>query len=59
MSLLQSICRQQRNVKKLIATYKDIELLIRIGEYATGQDPVADRAIKNWNAIQSFRQQKN
>ncbi|AXC81864.1 EscN/YscN/HrcN family type III secretion system ATPase [Salmonella enterica subsp. salamae] len=44
--------------KKLIATYKDIELLIRIGEYATGQDPVADRAIKNWNAIQSFRQQK-
>lgn len=44
--------------KKLIATYKDIELLIRIGEYSTGQDPFADRAIKNWNAIQSFRQQK-
>ncbi len=38
--------RAAAECKKLIATYKNIELLIRIGEYTMGQDPEADKAIK-------------
>ena len=49
--------RAAAECKKLIATYKNIELLIRIGEYTMGQDPEADKAIKNRKAIQSFIQQ--
>ncbi|EHU23945.1 putative ATP synthase yscN domain protein [Escherichia coli DEC3D] len=41
--------RAAAECKKLIATYKNVELLIRIGEYTMGQDPEADKAIKIGN----------
>ncbi|MFV2162357.1 EscN/YscN/HrcN family type III secretion system ATPase, partial [Escherichia coli] len=49
--------RAAAECKKLIATYNNVELLIRIGEYTMGQDPEADKAIKNRKLIQSFIQQ--
>ena len=49
--------RAAAECKKLIATYKNVELLIRIGEYTMGQDPEADKAIKNRKLIQNFIQQ--
>ena len=33
------------NFRELLARYQEIELLIRLGEYKSGSDPVADRAV--------------
>nr|WP_071844111.1 FliI/YscN family ATPase [Edwardsiella anguillarum] len=53
--------REQSNaaatLKSMIATYKDVELLLRIGEYKHGEDPQVDRAIHLWPQIQSFCRQ--
>ncbi len=32
-------------LRKLQAAWKDIELLVRVGEYQTGQDPESDEAL--------------
>ncbi len=39
------------NFRELLARYQEIELLIRLGEYKPGGDPVADRAV-------NFRQEQ-
>ncbi len=44
-------------LRKLMAKYQEIELLLQIGEYKAGVDPHADRAIKKMNAINAFLQQ--
>lgn len=57
IDVLASISRVMSNVvtpehrkaalkfRELLARYQEIELLIRLGEYKTGGDPVADRAV--------------
>ena len=38
-------------MRELLAKYREIELLIRIGEYKQGSDPAADEAIRKIDAI--------
>jgi type III secretion protein N (ATPase) len=44
-------------LRSLMAKYKEIELLIRVGEYQAGSDPEADEAIAKINAIKSMVKQ--
>lgn len=41
-------------VRAMLARYADIELLLKMGEYSHGSDPLADEAIHKREAIQSF-----
>lgn len=41
-------------LRSLIARHREIELLIRVGEYRAGSDPLADEAIAKLPAIQAF-----
>lgn len=41
-------------LRRLMATYQDIELLVRVGEYQQGQDPEADEAIARQADIRQF-----
>jgi type III secretion protein N (ATPase) len=45
-------------IKRLMAKYKDIELLVQIGEYKSGSDVIGDRAVKKISAIKLFLQQQ-
>lgn len=45
-------------IKRLMAKYKDIELLVQIGEYKSGSDIIGDRAVKKIGAIKLFLQQQ-
>ena len=45
-------------VRDMLARYRDTELLIRIGEYKKGNDPVTDEAIEKNKAINEFLKQK-
>jgi type III secretion protein N (ATPase) len=45
-------------VRQLIARYDEIELLLRVGEYRQGSDPLADEACRKIAAIHSFLRQK-
>lgn len=38
-------------LREWMAKYEEVELLIKIGEYQKGQDPIADRAIEKKDAI--------
>ena len=44
-------------MRRLMAKYNEIELLIRVGEYKTGMDAEADEAIRKVEQIRSFLQQ--
>lgn len=44
-------------LRQLMARYADIELLVRVGEYKAGSDPLADEAMTKIDAINSFLQQ--
>lgn len=44
-------------VRKLMAKYKDVELLVKIGEYKPGSDPEADEAIEKMPQIKAFLRQ--
>lgn len=46
-----------RQFRSQWAKYQEIELLLQVGEYQEGQDAIADLAIKNRPAMQSFLQQ--
>ncbi|WP_221303403.1 type III secretion system ATPase SctN [Pseudomonas sp. JAI115] len=41
-------------LRRLMAAYKEIELLVRVGEYQHGQDPQADEALACHAAIRQF-----
>ncbi len=41
-------------VNALLAAYQDVELLVKIGEYASGSDPQSDRAIEKLPDINAF-----
>ena len=43
-----------RSVRRLVATYTDMEELIRIGAYAAGADPETDRAIRLNDKLNDF-----
>ncbi|MCY0387282.1 type III secretion system ATPase SctN [Robbsia sp. Bb-Pol-6] len=44
-------------VRELMAKYDEIELLLKIGEYQSGADPVTDEAIAKHDAILAFLKQ--
>lgn len=44
-------------VRRLLARYAEIELLVRVGEYRAGTDPLADEAIRKIEAIRDFLRQ--
>ncbi|MEH5891480.1 FliI/YscN family ATPase [Enterobacter roggenkampii] len=45
-------------MRTLLSVFRDIELLVRVGEYKKGQDAEADMALARWPLIQKFLQQK-
>lgn len=46
-----------RKVVSWLATYADVELLVKVGEYKKGSDAEADIAISKYKSINSFLQQ--
>ena len=44
-------------LRSLLAKYQELELLIQIGEYKPGADPLADRAIESRQAVLAFLNQ--
>lgn len=46
--------RHAGKLRRLMAAYQDIELLVRVGEYQPGQDPEADEALARKDAIHRF-----
>ncbi len=60
--LMNEICSEEHigasnDLRKLMAKYLDLELLIQVGEYVAGTDPVADMAIECNPAIEQFMSQ--
>jgi ATP synthase in type III secretion protein N len=47
-----------RKVNFWLATYADVELLVKVGEYKKGSDPDADVAIAKYKPINAFLQQR-
>jgi len=45
------------NMRRLMSKYLDIELLVQVGEYATGTDPFSDKALRLHAPIQEFLMQ--
>jgi ATP synthase in type III secretion protein N len=43
-----------QHLRALLARYKEIELLLQVGEYRAGNDHLADEAIKKLSRIRSF-----
>lgn len=46
-----------RQIRELMSKYEDVELLVKIGEYQQGADPVADDAIAKIDEINAFLRQ--
>ncbi|TLP55327.1 FliI/YscN family ATPase [Parasedimentitalea maritima] len=46
-----------QELRKLLAKYEEIELLLKLGDYEFGYDPVADKAIQLRDEINSFIRQ--
>jgi len=45
-------------IRELIARHADIELLVRVGEYKSGSDPLADEALAKIDRINAFLRQR-
>ena len=45
-------------INSWLATYAEVELLIKVGEYKKGSDPDADLAIAKYRSINAFLQQR-
>ena len=43
-----------QHVRTLLAKYNDVKLLVKIGEYQEGNDPVTDEALQKIDAINDF-----
>jgi len=43
-----------KHVRHLLALYQDVQLLIRVGEYQRGQDPMTDEAVDKFSEIERF-----
>ncbi len=46
-------------VRELMAKYEEVELLVKIGEYKKGSDPLADEALARIDAIRAFLRQRD
>jgi ATP synthase in type III secretion protein N len=46
-------------LRELLARYADVELLLRVGEYKQGSDPLADEAISKIDRINAFLRQSS
>jgi ATP synthase in type III secretion protein N len=44
-------------LRRLHARYRDVEFLLRVGEYKRGSDPETDEAIDRWRPINEFLRQ--
>ncbi|NNF59044.1 MAG: FliI/YscN family ATPase [Rhodothermaceae bacterium] len=44
--------------RRLLAAYREVEDLVRVGAYERGQDPVADRALSAHGALTDFLRQR-
>lgn len=44
-------------LRQVMTTYRDLELLIRLGEYRPGMDAEADKAVRAWPQIMAFLKQ--
>lgn len=44
-------------LRELMAKYQEIELLVKVGEYEQGSDPIADEAMEKMDAINQFLKQ--
>ena len=42
------------HLRRLLARHEEIELLVRIGEYRPGSDPLADEALRKIESIRAF-----
>jgi type III secretion protein N (ATPase) len=42
------------HLRRLLAQYKDVEMLLQIGEYQAGSNPLADEAIRKIDGIRAF-----
>ncbi|UWU17092.1 FliI/YscN family ATPase (plasmid) [Rhizobium sullae] len=47
------------HIRTLLARYEQIELLLRVGEYEHGVDPLSDEAIEKHGAIEAFLRQES
>ncbi|MDB2384692.1 type III secretion system ATPase SctN [Endozoicomonas sp.] len=45
-------------LRELLSKYDDIELLVKVGEYKQGSDPVADEALQKIEVIREFLRQR-
>lgn len=46
-------------LRHLLSVYREVELLVRIGEYVHGEDPQADQAVEMYSEICLFLQQQS
>jgi len=46
-------------LRALLARYKEVEFLLRVGEYQAGSDPLADRAIERMPALRALLTQRS
>ncbi|RED43733.1 type III secretion system ATPase SctN [Aestuariispira insulae] len=46
------------SVKEMMAKFREVELLVKVGEYQQGADPLADLAIARIDAINGFLRQR-
>lgn len=51
-------CAGASRVRRLMAKYDEIEMLLQIGEYKSGSDPLADEAIAMHEDIEGFVRQR-
>ena len=59
MSAITDKSHQQAagTMRSMMASYKEVEMLIRIGEYQEGNDATIDNAVSHHDAIEEFLQQ--
>ena len=50
-------CRAAARLRELLAKYQEIELLLKLGEYKPGGDPVIDEAVEKIDRINAFLRQ--
>ena len=43
-----------KHLRNLLALYQEVQLLIRVGEYQRGQDPLTDEAVDKFSEIERF-----
>lgn len=50
-------CHRARALRKILAKYAEVELLVQIGEYKKGADAEADFALGHIQAVNAFLRQ--